>query len=134
MPSTISSEERSTSVSSMRSTSTPPRRRASSQLNSAVRAPPTWRYPVGDGAKRTRIIWSLSVLGPGITNDRAHGDQARGGLTRVSSSADELQPAQSWNATARRYDDRVRCGPPRFARQEGGDTVSRDRAAAVRQK
>src|SRR5205823_13527355 len=28
--------------------------RANSQLNSAVRAPPTWRNPVGDGAKRTR--------------------------------------------------------------------------------
>jgi hypothetical protein len=32
----------------------PPYRRANSQLNSAVRAPPTWRYPVGDGANRTR--------------------------------------------------------------------------------
>src|SRR5262249_3021920 len=27
---------------------------ANSQLNRAVRAPPTCRYPVGDGAKRTR--------------------------------------------------------------------------------
>ena len=32
--------------------------RANSQLNSAVRALPTWRWPVGDGAKRTRI-WVL---------------------------------------------------------------------------
>jgi len=32
----------------------PPVCRAKSQLKSAVRAPPTWRYPVGDGAKRTR--------------------------------------------------------------------------------
>src|SRR3954470_21250411 len=38
----------------MRSTNTPPDRRANSQLNNAVRAPPTCRYPVGDGAKRTR--------------------------------------------------------------------------------
>jgi hypothetical protein len=33
----------------------PPRPRANSQLKSAVRAPPTCKYPVGDGAKRTRI-------------------------------------------------------------------------------
>src|SRR2546422_418076 len=44
----------STSVSSIRGTTTPPRRRAKSQWKSAVRAPPTCRYPVGDGAKRTR--------------------------------------------------------------------------------
>ena len=30
--------------------------RASSQLNSAVRAPPMCRAPVGDGAKRTLMI------------------------------------------------------------------------------
>src|SRR5215467_9902005 len=29
-------------------------RRAKNQLKSAVRAPPTCRYPVGEGAKRTR--------------------------------------------------------------------------------
>jgi hypothetical protein len=34
---------------------TPPRPRANSQLNSAVRAPPTCKYPVGEGANRTRI-------------------------------------------------------------------------------
>src|SRR4051812_14747630 len=50
----MSCDERSRSVSSMRSTNTPPDRRANSQLNNAVRAPPTCRYPVGDGAKRTR--------------------------------------------------------------------------------
>src|SRR4051812_47689672 len=103
----------------------PPRRRASSQLNSAVRAPPTWRYPVGDGAKRTRIIWSLSVLGPGITNDQAHGGQARGGLTRVSSSAAELQPAQSWK----------RNGPARPTTAiDAGRPVSRGRRAATRSR
>ena len=47
--------ERSLSVSSMRSTNVPPYLRAKSQLNSAVRAPPTWSGPVGLGAKRTRI-------------------------------------------------------------------------------
>src|SRR5262245_4530186 len=50
----MSTDDRSTSVSSMRRTNTPPVRRANSQLNSAVRAPPTCRYPVGEGAKRTR--------------------------------------------------------------------------------
>ena len=44
--------ERSRSVSSMRSSIVPPWRRACSQLNRAVRAPPMWRKPVGDGAKR----------------------------------------------------------------------------------
>src|SRR3954471_2953584 len=51
-----SSVERALSVSSMRSRNLPPSRRAKSQLKSAVRAPPTWRYPVGDGAKRTRAV------------------------------------------------------------------------------
>jgi hypothetical protein len=32
----------------------PPFRRAYSQLKMKVRALPTWRNPVGDGAKRTR--------------------------------------------------------------------------------
>src|SRR5664280_2261614 len=53
IPSTHSSRLRSASVSSMRSTNVPPDWRATSQLNSAVRALPTWKYPVGDGAKRT---------------------------------------------------------------------------------
>src|SRR3546814_3856600 len=44
--------ERARSVSSMRSRNLPPWWRANSQLNSAVRAPPIWRKPVGDGAKR----------------------------------------------------------------------------------
>src|SRR5215208_2709929 len=51
--STFSGVERSRSVSSMRSTSSPPWRRARSQLYSAVRAPPMCSTPVGDGAKRT---------------------------------------------------------------------------------
>ena len=38
----------------MRRTNVPPCWRAKSQLNSAVRALPTWKYPVGDGANRTR--------------------------------------------------------------------------------
>src|SRR4051812_12008249 len=54
IPPTISSVERSKSVSSIRRMKVPPKWRAKSQLNSAVRAPPTWRYPVGEGANRTR--------------------------------------------------------------------------------
>src|SRR5215472_6991767 len=44
--------ERSRSVSSIRSSILPPWRRANSQLNKAVRPPPMWRKPVGEGAKR----------------------------------------------------------------------------------
>src|SRR5919201_4227114 len=40
----------------MRRTNTPFFFRAHSQLKSAVRAPPMCRYPVGEGAKRTRTI------------------------------------------------------------------------------
>src|SRR5690606_27085292 len=44
--------ERARSVSSIRSSALPPWWRAKSQLNSAVRAPPICRKPVGEGAKR----------------------------------------------------------------------------------
>src|SRR5579884_2262716 len=60
MPSTHSVWLRSRSVSSMRRMNTPWLRRANSQLYSAVRAPPTWKYPVGDGAKRTRTAAAIS--------------------------------------------------------------------------
>jgi ribosomal protein L32E len=40
----------------MRRRKTPAFLRAKSQLKRAVRAPPTWRYPVGLGAKRTRTV------------------------------------------------------------------------------
>jgi hypothetical protein len=43
MPATISGDERSVSVSSMRRMNVPPYRRAYSQLKRAVRAPPTCR-------------------------------------------------------------------------------------------
>src|SRR4051812_34817107 len=49
------SVERARSVSSMRSRNFPPRPRAYSQLNSAVRPPPICRKPVGEGAKRVTI-------------------------------------------------------------------------------
>ena len=47
--------DRSMSVSSIRRMKVPPWPRANSQLNSAVRALPTCKWPVGDGAKRTLI-------------------------------------------------------------------------------
>src|SRR3990167_10132289 len=56
-----SSVERERAVSSMRRTKAPPWWRAVSQLKSAVRAPPTWRWPVGLGAKRTRTAPGMSV-------------------------------------------------------------------------
>lgn len=43
------------SVSSMRKMNVPASLRACSQQKSAVRAPPTWRKPVGLGAKRVRM-------------------------------------------------------------------------------
>jgi hypothetical protein len=51
---------RSTSVSSMRRIIVPRFRRAYSQLKMKVRALPMCRKPVGEGAKRTRIM-DLSV-------------------------------------------------------------------------
>ena len=62
------SVERSRSVSSMRSRILPPWRRAKSQLNSAVRAPPMCRKPVGDGAKRVTTVSDImtAMLGMGM--------------------------------------------------------------------
>src|SRR4051794_40533723 len=57
-----SSVFRARSVSSTRRTKVPPVCFAWSQLNNAVRAPPMWRYPVGDGAKRTRIGEVIGVM------------------------------------------------------------------------
>ena len=48
---------RPASVSSTRSTNVPPKCRANTQLNSALRTLPTCRLPVGDGGNRTRT-WS----------------------------------------------------------------------------
>src|SRR5580692_2093600 len=56
MTRTLSAVLRSWSVSSIRRTNVPPVFRAQSQLKSAVRTPPMCRYPVGDGAKRTRVL------------------------------------------------------------------------------
>src|SRR5215471_5015067 len=53
---TASEVDRARSVSSMRSRNLPPWWRAKSQLNSAVRAPPMCKNPVGEGAKRTTTL------------------------------------------------------------------------------
>src|SRR5881296_1521319 len=58
----FSSVDRELSVSSIRRTKAPRWWRAKSQLKSAVRAPPTCRWPVGLGAKRTRTGAATSVL------------------------------------------------------------------------
>src|SRR5258708_15611292 len=44
------------SRSSTRSRLTPPLRLATTQDASAAQAPPTWRSPVGEGAKRVRTV------------------------------------------------------------------------------
>jgi hypothetical protein len=62
------SVERSRSVSSTRTRNFPPVWRAYNQLNSAVRAPPMCRKPVGDGAKR--VTTPEAVVG-GIGSSRS---------------------------------------------------------------
>src|SRR5712691_3107283 len=54
MVETLASVDLSRSVSSILRMKVPPLLLANSQLNRAVRAPPTCRKPVGEGAKRTR--------------------------------------------------------------------------------
>src|SRR5438132_4986451 len=58
----FSSVDRELSVSSIRRTKAPRWWRAKSQLKSAVRAPPTCRWPVGLGANRTRTGAAMSVF------------------------------------------------------------------------
>src|SRR5262249_39314688 len=84
IPCVHSGRLRASSVSSMRSTKRPPDRRASAQLNSAVRAPPTWKNPVGDGAMRNRgtmeeVTLPIRVREGGFpdlrhSDDRQHSD------------------------------------------------------------
>src|SRR3989338_816141 len=56
MAPTDSSEDLTSSVSSILKINVPPWLRAKSQLKRAVRAPPMWRNPVGEGAKGTRTF------------------------------------------------------------------------------
>src|SRR5262249_32252903 len=97
---TTSSELRCSSVSSIRRTNVPPLRRAWSQLKIAVRAPPTWRNPVGEGAKRTQTLIAsrpASVLlldsGPRVLEgDRPVEDRCAG--RRVGVLAEVPQPLE----------------------------------------
>src|SRR3954468_24436910 len=73
----LSSVLRALSVSSMRRRNWPPNFRAYSQLNSAVRAPPTWRYPVGDGAKRRRGLSELFIAESRMTSGSTHDARTR---------------------------------------------------------
>ena len=66
---------RSRSVSSMRSRNSPPVWRAKSQLNRTVRAPPTCRKPVGDGAKRVRAVAGGRVAHGAVMNERQPDDR-----------------------------------------------------------
>src|SRR3989338_7402981 len=70
--------ERALSVSSMRKMNCPPWALAYIQLKSAVRPPPMCRYPVGDGAKRTRTMLFLLVLF--VEGDEVGNDPQQSGL------------------------------------------------------
>src|SRR6185312_1051698 len=72
--STESCVERATSVSSMRSTNSPPWWRAYAHEYSAVRAVPRWRKPVGDGAMRVR----MGVVTVFVLETRRHPAGCRG--------------------------------------------------------
>jgi hypothetical protein len=65
-------------VSSILSRKRPLWWRAKSQLNKAVRAPPIWRKPVGEGAKRVTTLWGSGVaLTRRFSEDDGHGDRER---------------------------------------------------------
>src|SRR2546423_1489464 len=67
-----SAVDRAWSVSSTRMMNVPPWCFANSQLKIAVRAPPTWRCPVGDGAKRTRTVIGLEFIGSSLARSEEH--------------------------------------------------------------
>src|SRR3954454_21373803 len=80
--------DRSRSVSSIRNSILPPCFLEYSQLNSAVRAPPMWRKPVGEGAKRVMMESDIAVRAgkekkrgvyqePAITKARRDGQAGR---------------------------------------------------------
>ena len=75
-------------MSSIRSTNAPSIDCANAQLYSAVRAPPTWKKPVGDGAKRNLIGRSV-IAGRGYpgASSSGRGGQAVGGGQALSGAA-----------------------------------------------
>ena len=107
----------------MRSTSVPPGAAASSQLNSAVRAPPMCRAPVGDGANLRRI-GARSAGGAGreratdhkiarhanrsarLTGGRsAQGGRARGASAAAARSRSSTSRPRMWRPTVYREED-----------------------------
>ena len=132
---TASSVERSTSVSSMRRMNVPPCARAKSQLYRAVRTPPTCRYPVGLGAKRTRTPPAggavMDVSGSVNVRDLTRGVRdaasqasgvlcpnaaARSSRSRASHQRSAVSCQQSRSRRGRRHVARCRTLPigPRF--------------------
>src|SRR6202012_1616933 len=69
----------------MRTTTWPPRRRASSQQYRAVRAPPMCRKPVGLGAKRVRTVIRISMGSTrGIVDFNGYGRVLRSQLAIIA--------------------------------------------------
>ena len=140
MPASDSRVERSVSVSSMRRINVPSWPCASSQLNSAVRALPTCRCPVGDGAKRTRITWgSRGSRGSRVQGSRftVHGSQ--GSQFRRVSSATAWAAIASPRPTASTpfvglplHADAIRRGSPRRAPAGRGSSAGAARSSASR--
>src|SRR5438132_9732569 len=97
--------ERAKSVSSTRSTNVAPAPRAISQLKSAVRALPTWIWPVGLGANLRRMLDE----GDGVNRDRFAGADRVDAFVRLSLDADllHIDSERARHARAHRVD--VRC-------------------------
>src|SRR3954452_21269757 len=86
----------------MRSTNVPPSWRAASQLNSAVRAPPMCRAPVGEGAKRSRIAPDASFAPPMLLG--AHVSPAGGPAKAVERGAEKgAEAIQIFNQSPRMW-------------------------------
>ena len=96
IPSVHSGRLRAASVSSIRKMKVPPAPRTKSQLNSAARALPTWKYPVGDGAKRARGA-VVSVMPVGGAPRRRRVSKVRAG--RQSSSIEMAPVGQPLTAS-----------------------------------
>src|SRR5947209_8438862 len=84
----------------MRRRNCPPYFFTNNQLNSAVRALPTWRYPVGEGANRRRWFIAESSL----TKVRMRKKPAGAG----SFGLQALQPLQ---AGREGFEPSIRCNP-----------------------
>src|SRR6267142_6939004 len=92
--------ERAKSVSSMRSTNVAPAPRAISQLNSAVRALPTWICPVGLGANLRRML----NQGDRVNRNRLAGTRGIDAFVRLAFDAHlvHVDPERAGQARAHR--------------------------------